>query len=329
MADELPGLRWNAATGLHDYISAIDAWLDSQGLCDLIEAFDGRPPSLDQGSLAIWLEEFARVNWNRRATGEERLVAHDRHLTLRQVAATERAATSFGMVDAKRPIRMNYDATLVLGGLIRACIVRPRFAASLVRRGLVLRNIVGLSAFRPLALSEVNIAESLGLRVDNEFDALTEGMRVSFGFLIRGDPHMVGDRASERAFSSWQSATWRTANSATETISVLAAPSGEPLKRRAHSAETYAFWADHLRNEATRSVLVITHPIYAIYQGAAAIDVLGIQRGLDVETVGISNEAADLGQLTQRWHAEHYLQEIYSSIRAVVALRRKLAAGVD
>jgi len=69
---------------------------------------------------------------------------------------------------------------------------------------------------------------------------------------------------------------------------------------------------------------LITNPIYVVYQGTVAMRTLGMAHGLDVETVGVTDEAAALGADTQAWGPQQYLQEIFSSIRALCALRQDL-----
>ena len=70
--------------------------------------------------------------------------------------------------------------------------------------------------------------------------------------------------------------------------------------------------------------MLITSPAYVIYQGCLAIEHLGIDRGLEVETIGVTPAAAELGAQTHMWSPQDYLQEIHSSIGALVGLRGSL-----
>ena len=78
-----------------------------------------------------------------------------------------------------------------------------------------------------------------------------------------------------------------------------AAPSSEPAKRRTNTTGTYIFWENQIRKPELNSVLLITSPAYVIYQGCLAIEHLGIDRGLEVETVGVTPAAAELGAQTR------------------------------
>jgi hypothetical protein len=135
---------------------------------------------------------------------------------------------------------------------------------------------------------------------------MVAGMELAFGPL--GEPDVAsGD--------GWCEYRWGR-------LSVLAAPSSDP-GRRANSADTYRFWAAERSGGAT-SALVVTTPIYVPYQGAAAVEVLGLECGLAVETVGTSAAASDLGEYTQPFLPAHHLQELRSAIRGMLSLRAAL-----
>jgi hypothetical protein len=108
------------------------------------------------------------------------------------------------------------------------------------------------------------------------------------------------------------------------TVSAVAAPSSSPGERRANTVDTYRFWAEHRRRPSEQSVLVVTAPVYVPYQGAGAVEVLGIEYGLSVETVGIRRRTGHLGRFAQDYEARHYLQEVRSAIRGMRSLRRSL-----
>jgi hypothetical protein len=75
-------------------------------------------------------------------------------------------------------------------------------------------------------------------------------------------------------------------------------------------------------------VLVVTTSAYVPYQGAVAVEVLGIDHGIAVETVAVSAAAIDLGDLTQVFTPTRKLQEIRSGIHGMRSLRAKLVARV-
>src|SRR5690606_793163 len=142
--------------------------------------------------------------------------------------------------------------------------------------------------FRQFAGDESELADRLGVTGTDEFDAMRAGMEQAFGPL--GEPAILDDPAESR-HASWREESWDRAGTR---LRVLAAPSSEPRMRRANTADTFRFWAGR-HGASARSILVITTPVYVPYQGAVAIEVLGLESGLAVETVAVSESANDLG----------------------------------
>ena len=105
-------------------------------------------------------------------------------------------------------------------------------------------------------------------------------------------------------------------------VGVLATPSSEG-NRRANTADTLRFWARR-HAASTGSVLLVTTPVYVPYQNAVAVEVLGLEQGLSVETVAVSAAASDLGADTQIFAASHKLQELRSAIHGMRDLRKAL-----
>ena len=118
---------------------------------------------------------------------------------------------------------------------------------------------------------------------------------------------------------AWRELAWRQAGPA---VSVLAAPSSD-ASRRANTADTLWFWAQR-HAAGTRSVLLVTTPVYVPYQNAVAVEVLGLRHGLSVETVAVSPAASDLGADTQEFLSSHKLQELRSAIQGMRGLRAAL-----
>jgi len=280
-------------------------------MSELVASFGGRLPAKD---VLSWLEAFSATHWDFRE-GRERNLAVDARLSDTQAALVVDLAPELGLSGQETPSRLDYDAVLMTGGMIRAGIVKPRHVAALVENGLRAPKVIFLGGFRPFAGDEIELAAVLGVDGDNEFAAMLAGMELAFGPL--GDPTVDGN-------DSWREYRW---NSDLLTLSVLAAPSSEP-DRRANSADTYRFWAEH-RAVGTASVLVVTTPIYVPYQGAAAVEVLGLEYGFAVETIATSAAANDLGEYTQPFLPAHHLQELRSAVRGMGSLRTKLAAAAD
>jgi hypothetical protein len=284
-------------------IALVAAWAHSASLRELAAAFGGRVSRADP---LPWLDAFSSEHWDFRG-GRERNLATVPSLTAAQQSLVLDLAPELGMSGQETPSRTDYDVVLMTGGMIRAGIVKPRHVATMLENGLEAKRVVFLGGFRPFAGDELELAAALGVSVADEFSAMVAGMELAFGPL--GEPEIVGD-------DDWREYRWGR-------LSVLAAPSSDP-SRRANSADTYRFWAEK-RSEGARTALVVTTPIYVPYQGAAAVETLGLPHGLAVETVGTGASASDLGEYTQPFLPGHHLQELRSAIRGMLSLRRALS----
>lgn len=298
-------------------LRAVDAFAESSALAALVSASGGAMTASRGDALFEELERFSAAHWDYRA-GRERNLAADIRIEPKLGQLVIELAPELGLADNDRPSRSHYDTIIMTGGMVRAGIVKPRFVAGVLERGLTADNVVFLGAYRRFGGDEITIARELGVAGGDEVDAMTVGMQRAFGF--SGPPSELGEREAI-ASRSWAVRSWPGVE---PPASVVAAPGvGE---RRATTADTFRFWSDSIRAPAERSVLIVTTPIYVPYQAAAAVEVLGLGAGLAVETVGISAEANDLGPLTQRFLASHHLQELRSAIRGLHSLRRAIVA---
>jgi hypothetical protein len=299
-------------------VAEIDLWASSEAIARLISAFGGNSGELSEAPFLDWLELFAARHWDFRR-GRERNLAEAGELTGSQERLILALAPELGLAGVERPMHGRYDVILLTGGMVRAGIVKPRYAAELLAGGLVADHVVFLGAFRPFAGDETRLARELGVDGDNEFSAMVCGMERAFGPL--GDP-VVTESLADDPNASWRESVWL---SPIARLSVVAAPSSDPQRRRANSIDTYRFWAQHRRGALEHSVLQVTTPIYVPYQAAAAVETLGVEFGLPVETVGVSAAASDLGALSQPFLASHHLQELRAAIGAMRSLRARLA----
>ncbi len=319
------GTVWAGARNAEFTKTALDDWLMSDPMRRLTRGF-----GFDSWLAPDWrqrLSWFTSATWDFRRSGQERDLVASVALVKERSDLVLDSARHLGLMSAVPPRRQTYDVILILGGLVRACLTRPEYAMELLTGGLEAAGVVALGAFRTFSPAEQTIARALGLNAADEYKGMLEGMARSFGrprdWIVDG-PGGSGDRS----FSSWCVSRWsepRPDHTSDLSLAVVAAPSGEPSKRRAHSAETYDFWATKVRKAGERSVLLVTNPIYVPYQGAAAVGRLGLRHDLEVETVGISEAAADLGEWTQTWEPQEYLQEIGSAVRGFVQLREAIA----
>lgn len=298
-------------------LRTIDAWAGSAAMGRLVGSFGGRMDRREGRELLEHLDQFSAAHWDFRR-GRERNLAAVAGLSRAQSALVVELAPELGLAGIEQPTRDHYDTVLLTGGMVRAGIVKPRFVARLLQEGLSARHIVFLGGFRAFGGDERALAAALGVPGDDEVGAMIAGMRRAFGPL--GDP-VVAQGLADSPHASWCDYSW---DAGSARLTVLAAPSAEPGRRRANTADTFRFWAAHRRDATERSVLVVTTPIYVPYQAAGAVEVLGVEHGLSVETIGVDARASDLGALTQPFLPQHHLQELRSAIRAMRSLRARL-----
>ena len=298
-------------------LRSIDRWAERLVAGDLVESFGAEAlRALSGAELLDGLENFARQNWDFRG-GRERNLADTPLLTSRQADAVVASAFRLGLGGTPPPLKEHYDVVLMTGGMVRAGIVKPRCLRDLERTGLAFGEAVFLGAFRSFAGDEAMLARQLGVDGDNEVDAMTAGMHQAFGPL---PPSTVTECAADEPSFSWRDECWSLPD---HRLRVVAAPSSDPQGGRANTADTFRFWAArHLA--ASASVLVITTPVYAPYQAAVAVEVLGLEFGFQVETVAVSARASDLGAHSQVVLPHHQLQELRSAVSGYRSLRQKL-----
>lgn len=324
---ELP--RWDAAPGdAERCVARIDEWAKMLRDSGVISLFSlpvaAAIVSLKGGALLDALEDFGSKHWDFRA-GRERNQAFRPTFSSAQREAIDDIAANLGLDGTPPPCRQTYDAVIMTGGMVRAGIVKPRYLRELFDGGLGARDGIFLGAFRPFAGDEVTVAPALGVHGPNEFDAMSAGMKKAFDL---GEPDTTARFGTGDARSVWpesDNARWREDSWEWNgrNLRVIAAPSSDPLHRRANTVDTYRFWASRVND--IRSVLVITTPIYVPYQGAGAIEVLGIEYGFAVETVAVSTSASDLGAFSQEFLPMHRAQEMRSAIHAFRGLRARVA----
>lgn len=305
------------AVAKQELIADVRAWVTSEPLTNLVSTWGTYiPENTDLNVLLPWLDEFSEKYWNFRA-GRERNLVEKPSLTKTQEESTVPAARALGLMKSRPPRHHSYDAILVLGGLVRACFVRPRYAAELLKSDVHSNTVVGLGGFRPLAGDELDLAKHFGVKVLDEMHAMVEGIRQAFNIpfkpLYENDGKVGGN-------ADWEVARFPTNSSSVENLSVIAAPSSQPEQRRANSVDTYLWWAKNFRLARKARVLMITTTIYVPYQGAGAIQALSLRYGADVETIGVPARLADLGEQTQKFLPHHYLQELRSAIRGYRSL---------
>lgn len=304
------------------------AWTSSDPVLDLVASFSGAPP-VKRGPVRLldWLDEFSREHWDFR-NGHERHLAPKPELTPLQHRQVWESANALGLLTGYAPADRDYDSILILGGLVRSCIARTRYAYHLVNTGIGTREVTGLCGFRSLSGNELPLAAEYRIDPLDEFQALIVGMKRAFG--IRADPALANDKQT-RSHADWEVATLPPSSggqSSPVLLEVVAAPSSEPDHRRATTRDTYEWWARRQlslhRQLRGRRILLVTNSVYVPYQDAVAIEVLGLRHGVTVESVGVPSDLKPRGAALNEFAAHNYLQEIRSAIHAFRVLFSQL-----
>lgn len=297
-------------------LGVIDAWTSDEAFARLVTSFGGPPETGESDPRARLeaLDAFAAEHWDFRR-GRERNDLDATGLTEHQRRAVASAALRLGLGGVHIPSDGHYDTVIMTGGMVRAGIVKPRFVAGLLSRGLSVGRVVFLGAFRSFSGDEIPLARSLGVVGADEVQGMEHGMALAFGPRRDADQRAGGVRGHRDA---WSSTRWHAGG---VDLEVLAAPSSDPATRRANTVDTYRFWLEREAPPAGHRVLIVTTPVYVPYQGASAVQSLGLEGGVAVETVGADAASQDLGPFTQPFTAAHHLQELRAAVHAMVELR--------
>ncbi|RVU29002.1 hypothetical protein EOT10_03955 [Streptomyces antnestii] len=301
----------------------MDAWLASRPVHALVESFAG---TSDDWSLLEALaaakgttsDRLAALDaftdrWDTRQ-GLERNQAGELPLTAEQQELVFAAATALGLRGGARLRFRRYDHVLILGGLIRACLVRPAYAAHLIETGQIeAGSITALGGHRPFVGNEFQLAAEAGApELDEEYEAMDFGTRRAFGLL---EPERAEGEVSDLPGGTWGVRHYRTDQGVV--VHVVAAPSSEPGVRRANTPDSYDFFARRLAElQPGQRLLMVTTPIYVPAQHTAAVRMLALPFGVEVDTVG-NEPGAIPGAPVSNFSATKYLLEVRSAVRAM------------
>jgi hypothetical protein len=299
----------------------MDAWVSSQPFQAMVAAFGGPARNgSDLRSYLASLDRFTGGAWDFRAKRERNLV--DPELVSADIEPEVlSAAEALGLVKPSPPQHHSYDYILVLGGLVRACVWRARYAALLAPE-LHPKRVDGLTAFRRIGGDEPRLLKRFRLpALDSEHEIMAAALCRAFSLAA------MPPRAQSSETVSTNS-RWLLAEAVTSyglTVGEVVAPSGEPESRRANSGDTYSFWAEQMvaLNPGAR-ILLVTSIIYVPHQHAAALEMLGIPYGVVVNTVGVDPALVDDKRAPQAFRGVHYLQEFRSTVRSFASLERSL-----
>jgi hypothetical protein len=303
--------------------SEIEDWVRSPELLKLVESFGVKIlDALPIEDFVKWLSEFSEL-WDFRKLQQEakekntnenaRWLLNDSHITPDQKELIEKASRILGLVGVSEPSKHFYDYILALGGARLSCLLRPQFAAELIKEKKVdTKGIIMLASSRPVSNSERDATDTYAPGALDEYDLINAGIEKSFR-LTNGFTEEHSDTLSH-INKRWAIRKYN-ADEKKPIIVSISAPSSEPEKRRANSSDTYEFFISKFNIPQSSSLLLVTSQIYVPYQQLEAIRTLAIPHNVIVETIGFpiewnSNLQGMLG-------LSNYLQEIRSTIQSI------------
>jgi len=295
---------------------SLQAWIASEAFVAVLDAFGAPDLPADLGAQLATLDDFSAEHWDFRG-GKERNEARRAELEPDVEELVLSAAEALGLRGQSTPRFDEYDHILILGGLVRACILRPRLARKLVDDGLRVGEITGLGAFRELRGDELELVKVARIpSATNEVEAMTSGMVSAFGL---GEPDSVeGDESESNLYRRWLVTKF----SGLPPLTIVAAPTRDDA-RRANTPDTYEYWAQNIarldQNPGSR-ILLVTSAIYIPFQHAGAVRMLALPHRAIVDTVGVNPFDTTDQEFRQTFTAGQYLQEFRSTITAYRAL---------
>ncbi|WP_460545450.1 hypothetical protein [Glycomyces halotolerans] len=300
-------------------IAGVAEWVGSEPMRALLAEFGGELPGGGTAANLDYLEEFSAEHWDFRA-GRERFETDAKRFDESKERFVREAARALGLGGEPKPGRRHYTHFLILGGLVSSCLFRTRFAAGLLAGGVSTGHVTGVGGFRPFNDRDREFAELTGVvGARFEVDAMEAGLKRAFG--VVGEPEIEQggdpDRDPGRA---WKVAAYAAGSTS---VRAVAAPSSQPARRRADTADTCRFWADRVADlRPGDSVLVITSSIFIPFQHSDAVAFMGLPYGCEVDTVGVDATALPEPYFRKEYTASDYLQEVRSAIRSMRRLHR-------
>ncbi len=300
---------------------AIGNWLSTQSLKNLINAFGGDVPvnvSLDE--LANWYLDFCEC-WDFRGKQKQaydkkigegaRWLLDNGEVSESQKKCVFAAISDLGLIDNYTARGSVYDYIWVLGGAKLSCLLRSRLAHDVIRNKQIdCKTVVFLASMRPIGDKEREATNTYAPNAKTEFDLFVASAQSEFGVGTEYLEERFDDENNEN--NSWIIRTYETSECK---IIIIAAPSSEPHKRRANSADTYNFFSKRYRLSEGQSILLCTSQIYVPYQHLEAVRTIAVPYKVELDTIGFPVEWG--GNLQGMNEPSNYLQEIRSTIQSI------------
>ena len=299
----------------------IARWFATPSLSRLVSLFgENVPDGLGLKELSKWYLDFSDC-WDFRNRQKQafdskvgegaRWLLNSDELTDEHKEQALETALDLGLRNNDMASREEFDYVWVLGGAKLSCLLRCRLAKQSVQRmGNKPRAIVLLGSARPIGDAEREATNTYAPDAVTEFDLFVSAAQKEFGVsdVYTEERHDDSDNAN----NSWVVRKYE-ANG--QDIFIIAAPSSDPDKRRANSADTYEFFFNNFNAPEGSAILLTTSQIYVPYQHLEAVRTIAIPHGIYLDTIGFIPEWG--GDLQGMNEPSNYLQEIRSTIQAI------------
>lgn len=223
-------------------------------------------------------------------------------------------SSHLGLIHATEPSLQTYDCILALGGARLSCMLRPLRAGEVIRSGVTAAMVGLLGAPRPIPESERDATDIYAPGAADEFELIVAGGQQAFGFNARQFDEQRYDSPTNLNLGWVIRRFEATLNERSFPVVAVSAPSSEPERRRANSADTLTFFLERQHVPQNARILLITSQIYVPYVQLEALRTVAIPRKLFVETIGFP--ADRMPKMQGLSNPNHYLQEIRSTIQA-------------
>lgn len=327
----------SAAIDTSELERQVASWSAHPALAELVGLFGGAvPDGLNLSERLAFLDEFSDA-WDyrgrARAAAAERLSSQDAagaarwlipRLTLpeAQLQRIEAATAALGVTNETMPEGTDFDYLLVIGGARYTNLLRARFARELTS-GRRIGHVVLAAASRPVLDSERDAVDACAPGARTEFELMTAGAADAFGLDTR---ELVEHTRQRVGRPQGDETVWRFAPGSNELgvpITLLETPSPDPDRRRANSADTYAFAARTVGMSGSSCLMVTGQPV-GRYLHFEALRSLALPFGIRIESASFGVDRYNrLAELDEQHHAK-VLQEVRSAIRSARGLVEQL-----
>ncbi len=290
----------------------LENWVFSSPISELVSFCGGEPPKLAFKEHVAWLKDFGSTHWdfrkkqNKTKDGEKaRWLLLENDFLKENKESIYKIATELGLVGSYEPTVCNPDYILILGGARLSNYDRSTLAKQLVDKyEFTETEIVGLSTYRPIDLSERSFIDSYAPTAKFEFEALVSGMDTVFEANGLYSKKISCFKNPNKNFGICTFSNQYKGNR----LYTLASPSKDPLNRRANSEDCFEFFFNQFNVKPGSKLLNCTSQIYCSYQHVRALT-LAIKHHVFFETVGCT-----LSAKKNNLNATHYVQEIKATI---------------